>query len=410
MCGSFMIFRRPQNIEFPVLVLSFGCLLYIFITFDPGKIAPQALSTTTFHICLVFTTVCLIGEAFLHRAVYRIAVLFTQLIVLLATLAVLKGRYLIEELFLVSLLILQFSLRLSLIRGAVLNVIALICATLIGIKLGSDISDRIVVLLFGLFWIFLTELIMYYREKLVEKSNTIEVQRQSLENLVAANRSFVEHLEYVKVESADKERLRITRELHDAIGYAMTNISMMMSASRHLIRENPIKLLEYCGKTRELSTSTLRETRDILYKLRAVEQHTTQNPAIFFIKLCKDFDDATGVETECHVGNLPERINEGVFNVLFRAVQVGFINALRHGSAGHIRLSFWLTNDELLMRIWNDMQISAEHSVIIAKGIGFKGISERLETVSGRLRFGTVIDGFELVVAIPRKEITRGIY
>lgn len=402
-----MIFRRPQNIEYPAILLSFSCLIYIFVWINPEKSASQPLSLLMVRTGLILIALCLLSEMFLRKNLYRIGALLAHLVVLLATLGALRSRYIVEELMLVSLLVLQDSLRLSLVRGLALNFIALLCVTLIGVNAGGDVRGRIVILLFGVFWAFITAIIMFYRERLVEKSKVIDAQYRSLENLVAANHSFVEHLENVEIESAEKERQRITRELHDEIGYAMTNISMMMNASRGLLSTNPDTLLEYCGKTREIAADTLRETRKTLYKLRGMDQKVTQNPAIFFTKLCQDFDSATGIRTECHAGNLVERINEVVFNVLFRAVQVGFINALRHGNAGHIRLSFWINDEELLMRIWNDTMTSVADSAVLTEGIGLKGVHERLEIVSGTLRFGTVVDGFELVITIPKEELTR---
>jgi signal transduction histidine kinase len=378
-----MNFRKPQTIEFPVLLLSIGCIFYLLFTINLTKSGPESLMLYEVRVGLILTIFCLFGEMLLWKDLYRIGALLAHFVVLLVILSMFKGRYVIEEFMLVSLLVLQCSLRLSMKRGLALNFIVLVSITLIGVNFGSAINDRIVILLFGALWCFITILFTYYREELVVKSNVVDAQYRSLENLTAANHSFVEHLENVELESAEKERRHITRELHDEIGYAMTNISMMMNASKGLLNSNPATLLKYCGKTREIAANTLRETRRTLYKLRDIEQKVTQNLAIFFSKLCRDFDTATGIKTECNPGNLTESVNEVVFNVLFRAVQVGFINALRHGNAGHIRLSFWITNDELIMRIWNDTTISPTDATLITEGIGLKGIHERLELVSG---------------------------
>jgi signal transduction histidine kinase len=183
----------------------------------------------------------------------------------------------------------------------------------------------------------------------------------------------------------------------------MTNIAMMMNASRYLRDENPEKLVEYCQKTKELASSTLQETRQILYKLRAVSGQATQSAPVFFARLCRDFSEATGVTTDCHVGNLPPSVNERVFGTLFRAVQVGFINALRHGSAGHIVLAFWVTEAELIMRIWNDTPLKALDPAA-GEGIGLRGIRERLEVLNGRLSYGPVTDGYQVMIRIPREE------
>ena len=237
------------------------------------------------------------------------------------------------------------------------------------------------------------------------KTNALSFQRRSVENLAAANRSFIEHMENVEAESAERERLRITRELHDSIGYSMTNMAMMMSASRYLIEEDPDKLLEYCSKTKNLASTTLRETRQILYKLRTTGKRAIPSTPNFFIKLCLDFAEATGVQTDCNVGNLGGKLSERVFATLFRTVQVAFINALRHGNAQHITLSFWLAEDELRMHVWNNIQGSADDYDAMSEGIGLNGIRERLEIMRGRLKLGPVADGFEFVVTIPREEL-----
>ena len=118
-------------------------------------------------------------------------------------------------------------------------------------------------------------------------------------------------------------------------------------------------------------------------------------------------NDLDKIRRYCVHKRVQDRMNEVVFNVLFRGVQVGFINALRHGNAGHIRLSFWVSDDSLRMRIWNDTAISAADSAVITEGIGLRGMYERLETVGGALRFGTVADGFEFVISIPKDELNR---
>ena len=69
---------------------------------------------------------------------------------------------------------------------------------------------------------------MFYREVLVSKSRKLEEEDRSLRNLPAANESFVRRLPQIKEESAEKERLRMTRELHDSLGYS---ISPLLSPS-----------------------------------------------------------------------------------------------------------------------------------------------------------------------------------
>ena len=197
----------------------------------------------------------------------------------------------------------------------------------------------------------------------------------------------------------------ITRELHDCVGYAMTNIAMMMNAAQYLKQENPEKLVEYCRKTKTLASDTLQETRQILYRLRGIASQGTMSPALFFTRLCKDFAEVTGVDTECHLGNMPLTVSESVFNTLFRAVQVGFINALRHGNTDHIALSFWVAGSEMRMSIRNNVPDGVVLPPVIGEGIGLRGVRERVDSLSGSMSHGPTADGYRLDLTIPCEEV-----
>jgi signal transduction histidine kinase len=94
-----------------------------------------------------------------------------------------------------------------------------------------------------------------------------------------------------------------------------------------------------------------------------------------------------------------------VYAILFRTIQVGFINALRHGNAAHIQLFFWVDEQELRMTIWNDTPHLTNGVQNAKEGIGLRGVRERMEGVNGRLSTGRTVDGFRLVVSIPRVEL-----
>jgi signal transduction histidine kinase len=124
-------------------------------------------------------------------------------------------------------------------------------------------------------------ILVRYREALVIHSTRLEEEHRSLVNLLAANESFIQRLPEIKEESAENERLRITRELHDSLGYSMTSISMIMKAAQYLIPANPEKVREYCLKANELALETMNETRATLYKLRAIGRATPRQPDAF---------------------------------------------------------------------------------------------------------------------------------
>jgi signal transduction histidine kinase len=400
------VLRRPELIEVVILCLSILVIAYSFLAFASIDAVLLPKFPDVVRLALAVTVLCLFSEVFPARTVYRVSALILHYLMLVVLLFSLEARFILLEILCILVLVIQISTRISSLLAAILNGIVLASATLIGWSSGGMMVDRGAVLLCCGGFAFFCGLVTHYREQLVEKTNALAFQSRAAVNLAAANRSFIEHMEDVREESAERERLRITRELHDSIAYAMTNLIMMMNASRYLMEQDPRKLLDYCSKTKDLASTTLDETRKVLYQLRTADQGTPIAPAFFF-KLCRDFAQATGVQTDCNIGNLDERLPERVFTALFRAVQVAFINALRHGHAAHIVLSFWQTENELLMRVWNNIPSGSESYNMPDEGIGLKGIRERLQVLRGQLSVGFVTDGFELVVTIPREEMER---
>ena len=399
------MFRKPEIVEIWAAGLEFLFLLWSVIYFYQSHVIEPVPFFDMAYLAFFTIGLCTFGKPFLRSIVLRYVTLILHFLAFLVLLAVLGGRLVLIEMMMTFPLVFQGCLRLSMPLRPLFCGCVLIAGTYFGFSGEALISDRMIALLFGGAFYFLGEIVIRYRESLVEKGNLLIDSQQSLENLAAANQSFIEYLENVEADSAEQERLRITRELHDSIGYSLTNITMMMNAARNMIRSDLTKLDEYCVTTKNLASSTLRETREILYKLRDVGKPSAQNPVLFFSQMCYDFEQATGFVTECNTGNLPTKISEHVFNTIFRIVQVGLINALRHGSKGHIKLHFWLADSALRLTIWNSIQPGSNSIVVVNEGIGIKGIRERLQAIDGTLSLGRVIDGFQLAVDIPQREL-----
>ena len=113
-----------------------------------------------------------------------------------------------------------------------------------------------------------------------------------------ANREFQAYAGTVKSESAAEERIRITSELHDTVGYALTNVIVMMDTARARAREEPESLDSLLADVRAQSDLALNDRRQILHLLRSVEQfiqskfeRLTRREAEILHLLLRDFDN-----------------------------------------------------------------------------------------------------------------------
>lgn len=357
---------------------------------------------------LVLATGAVVLQAFVQRIELFSAILIIAGSATLAAARLAGNASLVAAVLLVATFLLSVGLRLPpriSLPGAAL---VLAAHTALGFPVGTTPAELVGVLLTEALVAVGTAALVTYREDVVRTREQLTDLQRLFRNVSAANETLVETLPQMREQSAEAERLRITRELHDSLGYAMTNIMALMNASQYLFDSDLSKVKEYCARTKSLASEAMSETRATLYKLRSVEDNLPGNLRVFFHRLCADFGEATGITTECHPGNLPVSLSARVAHLLLRAVQVGFINAIRHGKATVIRLYFWMDERELRMTIWNSVETRGVADASPSEGIGLRGVRERLAELDGNLSAGYDEDGYRFVICVPREEIGRG--
>ena len=239
-------------------------------------------------------------------------------------------------------------------------------------------------------------LVQHYREALVERSKRISNLEQAFQQLTDSNLGLQLYASNAQAESAGRERTRITRELHDSVGYALTNIGMMMKAARVLMDRDRDKLGQMIDETQVTANDALREARRILYRLRTVDDESYQGMWAIS-RLVKAYRLATDVDVEVHYGNLEWSLGREIDRAFYRIVQEGLTNAYRHGGATRIRITMWMGNDEVVLQIWDN----GRGAQVINEGIGLAGMRERMNEVGGTVTAGNTPDGFEVTARIP---------
>lgn len=241
--------------------------------------------------------------------------------------------------------------------------------------------------------------IKYYRESVVDQSKRVANLQGAFEQLTDSNLGLQIYATNAENESATKERTRITRELHDSVGYALTNIAMMMKASQVLLERDPEKLRSMLTQAQELANEALGEARGILYKLRRVNDQSYQG--LWAIsRLVKAYRLATGVDVEVHYGNVEWSLGREIDAVIYRLVQEGLTNAYRHGGATRVRITMWMSDNETVVQIWDNGQGAS----VVHEGIGLAGMRERFAEFGGSIEAGNTVDGFEVKGRIPWKK------
>lgn len=221
---------------------------------------------------------------------------------------------------------------------------------------------------------------------------------KAVSQLINANMGFQEYAITASEQSADHERKRISRDIHDTAVHILVNIIMLAESAIDLIQTNEQKLVEVLQQLIAQAKEGVRDTRQALRELRAIEESSPKGLKAIY-QLVKVFEEATGVQVNIDFGNVPWELDEEVEQVVYRMIQEGLTNAFRHGKATLIQVRLWIFQVELIVRIHDNGQGTPE----IKKGIGLQGMEERLKKIHGRLEAKSVIDGFVVTAWIPLK-------
>ncbi len=243
----------------------------------------------------------------------------------------------------------------------------------------------------GLWHVFARHLVEY--ESLRTQAG---VQEESIERLTEANKGFQEYARLLEERSIHNERKRITREVHDTTGYALTNLSMLLSAAKLKVADDPVTSIGMIEQARELCQSCLRETRIVLRKLRTLS--TVPEPGVpTFLRLVRTFESSTGMAVHVEWGNTPRSLGEAANETVYRVLQEGLTNAFRHSRARGVEVHFRVESSTLNLDIMDDGNASEGFE----EGLGLRGMRERIEAVEGRVAFIASSEGFRINVTIP---------
>ena len=256
-----------------------------------------------------------------------------------------------------------------------------------------------VLYLFSTFVTLLSYALRFACDKWQENLDTVVHLHNTMSNMSLLNQKLQSAARKRGLQAAHEERLRISRDMHDSLGYVFTNIAALMDAAVSSGCKNKRQTQETCQLAREQAQHGLQEMRKTLRSIREVQDPFFQSIDTVY-QLKKIFEEVTGIRVVIESGNMKKNYGKELNAVLIRTVQEAFTNAVRHGRATRIDILFWEFPDYLSMTVCDNGIGSKE----IVKGIGLAGMEERLVKLNGSLQATSPDEGgFRLTVRIPTK-------
>ncbi len=240
-----------------------------------------------------------------------------------------------------------------------------------------------------------------------ERTRELQQRNQELVDLYGTLQAKEEQLRTLlgKVLTAQEdERKRVSRELHDGIGQALSALSMGLERLEQARPGQMPAMQEHIETLKELAVNTLSDLRNLTVALRpAALDDLGLVPAI------RRYTELhlvnAGVEFVVEDEGLPERLDPALETVVFRVAQEAINNIARHSHATQAKLS--LQYDKGILRLCvEDNGMGFDPTLASFKeGVGLQGMQERASLVGGQLTVESHLgQGSKVLLEVPQAE------
>ena len=187
-----------------------------------------------------------------------------------------------------------------------------------------------------------------------------------------------------------RERLRLSRDLHDLFGQSLSAISLKGDLALRLLPSDPQAAHDEITGLTTLARDTLRAMRAVTRDEHAVSLRVEADGAAALL-------GTAGVHT---VINLEPNLSLATQQIFAWAVREGVTNVLRHSEAETCSITVTRLPTTARLEIVNDRPRARP----LTDGRGLAGLTTRAEALGGAMTAGVTDDEFRLVVEVPERE------
>ncbi len=209
-----------------------------------------------------------------------------------------------------------------------------------------------------------------------------EIERQRLAE--RQNRRDLERLSARLVTAQEEERRSLARELHDAVGQALTAIKMEMGVARRGV-ETDSRARASLDEARAIAETTLQNVRDLSQVLHPSMLDDFGLPEALAAHL-RSFSTRTGIRAQFTHERMDERLSPEIEVCVYRIVQEALTNVARHSGASSCTVALVRRDGLLHLTIEDDghgIETAAARAADARRGLGLIGMRERAQALSG---------------------------
>lgn len=210
-----------------------------------------------------------------------------------------------------------------------------------------------------------------------------------------------------ELRSVVEERARIARELHDVVAHHMSMITVQAETARFRHKDLSAVVAKEFTEIAHVARASLSELRGLLSALRddGADPHRTPQPTLADLPALVDRITAAGPPVSMTVATNTTDLPQVVQLAVYRIVQEGLSNVVRHAGNARTWVVITQADDALEIEVTNERSPDqARPSPQETRGHGLAGLRERATLLGGTLEVDQPDGGWRLRASLPLRE------
>jgi signal transduction histidine kinase len=202
-----------------------------------------------------------------------------------------------------------------------------------------------------------------------------------------AQREALHQLSLRLINAQEEERRRISRELHDELGQALTALKINLDVARRALpADAPTKLQRSISEASLLAVHTLETARNLSLELHPAILDDLGLVAALRWEVDR-YAQRTGQSVNFEVDLAGVGLEPELEITIYRIVTEALTNVARHAQASHILLDLHIENNHVVARISDDGigfdPVALFNTPVERRTLGLTGMRERTELLDG---------------------------
>lgn len=232
--------------------------------------------------------------------------------------------------------------------------------------------------------------------------NLYDKLREKDEKLKIANKELESYASTIEEITLLRERNRISREIHDSVGHALSTIIIQLGAIQKVSEINGQEASQMAESLEKFTRESMERVRNAVHAMKPREFEEYEG-IVAISEMIKNFEKLTGIEVSLRVSDKVWKLNSDQTMVIYRIIQEFLSNSIRHGKATEVKVFLNFLDTHLRMQL-KDNGVGCNISV---PGAGLSGIKERVSVWGGTLEYYSKEgNGFELIVTMDKVKLS----